>query len=94
MLQELTASLQQSPSESRVLEELSRCISSAVNADGHKLFLNGPNGLRLYREDKGAERLVSSPEKIFRSINKNFQRRIFPIFPFFLTNFLSCFRES
>lgn len=51
MLQELTASLQEAPSESRVLEELSKCIASAVNADGHNLFLVGPNGLRVYSED-------------------------------------------
>lgn len=39
MLQELTASLLQSPSESRVLVELARCISSAVSADGHVLYV-------------------------------------------------------
>ncbi|XP_045461799.1 probable 3',5'-cyclic phosphodiesterase pde-5 isoform X3 [Harmonia axyridis] len=39
MLQNLTQSLQHRPTKDHVLWELANCISSAVNADGFKLFL-------------------------------------------------------
>lgn len=39
MLQELTQSLQRGPSRAHVLFELAGCISSAVGADGFRLFL-------------------------------------------------------
>ncbi|XP_034233442.1 probable 3',5'-cyclic phosphodiesterase pde-5 isoform X2 [Thrips palmi] len=39
MLQELTQSLQRGPSRAHVLFELAGCISSAVSADGFRLFL-------------------------------------------------------
>lgn len=39
MLQELTQSLQRGPSRAHVLFELAGCISSAVGADGFRLYL-------------------------------------------------------
>ncbi|XP_039285884.1 uncharacterized protein LOC111057504 isoform X1 [Nilaparvata lugens] len=48
MLQDLTVALQQQPSVAHVLWELSGCIASACNADGHRLYLpDGPDGSRL-----------------------------------------------
>lgn len=51
MLLDLTQSLQQHPTKSHVLWELSNCISSAVGADSFRLYLaeNGnPDALNLY----------------------------------------------
>jgi cAMP and cAMP-inhibited cGMP 3',5'-cyclic phosphodiesterase 10 len=51
MLQDLTHSLQLRPTRAHVLWELASCISSAVGADGFRLYLseNGnPDGLGLY----------------------------------------------
>ncbi|XP_073974522.1 probable 3',5'-cyclic phosphodiesterase pde-5 isoform X1 [Rhodnius prolixus] len=51
MLQDLTQSLQQRPSVVHVLSELASCISSAVSADGYRLYLpdaGDDNNLCLY----------------------------------------------
>ncbi|BET02339.1 cAMP and cAMP-inhibited cGMP 3',5'-cyclic phosphodiesterase [Nesidiocoris tenuis] len=51
MLQDLTQSLQQRPSVVNVLSELASCISSAVSADGYRLYLpdnDDDNHLCLY----------------------------------------------
>ncbi|XP_063242664.1 probable 3',5'-cyclic phosphodiesterase pde-5 isoform X2 [Bacillus rossius redtenbacheri] len=51
MLQELTRSLQRNPSQGNVLWELAGCISSAVGAEGHRLYLaeeGDPEQLGLY----------------------------------------------
>jgi len=55
MLQDLTASLQQSPSESRLLHELARCICSAVDADGYNLFLIDPTTFQLRIDYESAD---------------------------------------
>ncbi|MPC87798.1 hypothetical protein E2C01_082672 [Portunus trituberculatus] len=54
MLQELTSSLYVRPNKPHVLWELTRCISSAVNADGCNLYLADldTNTLRRYIESK------------------------------------------
>ncbi|XP_063873308.1 probable 3',5'-cyclic phosphodiesterase pde-5 isoform X2 [Scylla paramamosain] len=54
MLQELTSSLYVRPNKPHVLWELTRCISSAVNADGCNLYLADldTNTLRRYVESK------------------------------------------
>ncbi|XP_052125641.1 cAMP and cAMP-inhibited cGMP 3',5'-cyclic phosphodiesterase 10A-like, partial [Frankliniella occidentalis] len=55
MLQELTQSLQRGPSRAHVLCELAGCISSAVGADGFRLFLaeqGDPDNLTEYVGEK------------------------------------------
>lgn len=51
MLQDLTHSLQLRPTKAHVLWELAQCISSAVGADGFRLYLaetGEPDVLSLY----------------------------------------------
>jgi hypothetical protein len=51
MLQELTRSLQQKPTQAHVLWELAGCICSAVGAEGYRLYLaekGDPENLGLY----------------------------------------------
>ncbi|XP_050714552.1 probable 3',5'-cyclic phosphodiesterase pde-5 isoform X3 [Eriocheir sinensis] len=57
MLQELTSSLYVRPNKPHVLWELTRCISSAVNADGCNLYLADldTNTLMRYVESKDGE---------------------------------------
>ncbi|XP_070554826.1 probable 3',5'-cyclic phosphodiesterase pde-5 isoform X3 [Ptychodera flava] len=48
MLQELTKDIHQRPNKAQVLNELTDCISSAVNADGSHLYLLAENASELY----------------------------------------------
>ncbi|KAK9500951.1 hypothetical protein O3M35_002108 [Rhynocoris fuscipes] len=60
MLQDLTQSLQQRPSVVHVLSELASCISSAVSADGYRLYIpdgSDDNNLCLYLGPDECQRL-------------------------------------
>ncbi|KAK6621638.1 hypothetical protein RUM44_001445 [Polyplax serrata] len=66
MLKDLTASLPEAPTEFRILEELSRCIASATNADGTNLYLNTESGLVFHRGTDSESPVNESDE-----VNKN-----------------------
>nr|XP_023028430.1 cAMP and cAMP-inhibited cGMP 3',5'-cyclic phosphodiesterase 10A-like [Leptinotarsa decemlineata] len=71
MLQSLTRKLQIKPSKDYVLWELANCISSAVNADGFRLFIvdkGDPNVLLLY---PGEEHTQSSSAPHLQRMKKD-----------------------
>lgn len=66
MLQDLTQSLQNKPTKNHVLWELASCISSAVGADGFRLYLPDTQAeLNLYLgEDENGEHHAHNVQKI------------------------------
>ncbi|XP_064626928.1 probable 3',5'-cyclic phosphodiesterase pde-5 isoform X4 [Lineus longissimus] len=48
MLQELTRDIHQHPNKAQVLNELTTCVASVVNADGYNLYLIDENSQELY----------------------------------------------